>query len=98
MNSITDFREWLESTDLSGYNDVYSLYHSVCNIEDFGSYETVKTSNGGYVVTSCDSDMTLFIASEKARETFLKIIEDDYCEGMDIEGYHAFHRAMEKDD
>lgn len=98
MASTTDFQEWLGGTDLSDYNDVYSLYYSVYNVEGFGSYDTEKTDNGGYVVTSCDNDMTLFLATEKAREAFLKKVEDDYCEGMGIEGYYAFYHAMEKDD
>jgi hypothetical protein len=38
------------------------------------------------------------LASDKARDAFLRKIEDDYCEEMDIEGFHAFHKAMEKDD
>lgn len=38
------------------------------------------------------------LASEAARQTFLSIIEDKYCEGMDIEGYYAYHHAMEKGD
>lgn len=98
MASTTDFQEWLDGTDLSDYNDVYSLYYSVYNVESFGSYTTVKTANNGYVVTSCDIDMSLFLATEKAREAFLKKVEDDYCKGMGIEGYYAFYHAMEKDD
>ena len=37
-------------------------------------------------------------ASDAAKETFLKMIEDKYCEDMGIEGYYAFHHAMDKDD
>lgn len=98
MSSTTNFQEWLDGTDLSDYNDVYSLYCSVSNVANFGSYDTVKADRGGYVVTSCDNDMSLYLASEIARETFLNVIEDTYCEDMGIEGYYGYHHAMENDD
>lgn len=32
--AITDFDFWLDSIDLSDFNDVYALYHSVSGIDD----------------------------------------------------------------
>ena len=97
--ATTDFEMWLDGTDLSDYNDVYALYHSVAGVEDWGSYKTVRGRGvGQLIVTAADNDEPLLIASDKARDTFLKKIEDDYCEDMDIEGYYGFHHAMEKDD
>ena len=97
--ATTDFEMWLDGTDLSDFNDVYALYHSVAGIEDWGSYKTVRGRGvEQFIVTAADNDESLLLASNKARDTFLKKIEDDYCEGMDIEGYYGFHHAMEKDD
>ena len=99
MASITDFNTWLEGNDLSDYNDVYSLYNSVANVEEWAGYKTIKgRTEGQYVVSSIECGEDLFLASEKARESFLKTIEEQYCEGMDIEGFYGFHHAMEKDD
>ena len=57
-----------------------------------------ETNGTKYFLKSVECDDTLMLASEKARQTFLSIIETEYCEGMDIEGYYAYHHAMEKDD
>ena len=40
--AITDFDLWLDSVDLSDFNDVYALYHSVSGIEDWGSFKTER--------------------------------------------------------
>ena len=33
--AITDFDLWLDNNDLSDFNDVYALYHSVAGIDDW---------------------------------------------------------------
>ena len=40
--AITDFDSWLDSVDLSDFNDVYALYHSVSGIEDWGAFKTER--------------------------------------------------------
>lgn len=97
--AITDFDLWLDNVDLSDFNDVYSLYHSVSGIEDWGSFRTERgRGSQNLLVHSYDCDESLLLASDKARDAFLKKIEDKYCEGMDIESYYGYHHAMEKDD
>lgn len=97
--AITDFDLWLDNNDLSDFNDVYALYHSVSGIEDWGSYKTERgRGNQQLLVYSCECEDPLLLASDKARDAFLKKIEDNYCEDMDVESYYAFHHAMEKDD
>lgn len=100
MATITDFNDWLDGIDLSDFNDVYSLYHSVSDVEEWGCFNTIKgKAEGQYIVSSIEcSDINLFLASEKARDSFLSTIEKKYCEDMDIESYYGYHRAMEKDD
>lgn len=101
MPTTTDFSAWLSCIDLSDYNDVWSLYHTVSDLSNYSSFEITekKTANEArYFLKSVECDDTLMLASEKARQTFLAMIEDGYCEGMDIEGYYDYHHAMEKDD
>lgn len=97
--AITDFDLWLDSVDLSDFNDVYALYHSVYGIENWGSFKT-KRGRGAQqlLVHSCDFSEPLLLASDKARDAFLKKVENKYCEDMDIESYYGYHHAMEKDD
>ena len=99
MATVTDFDTWLEeNVDGTDYNDVYSIYQAVNDVTDMGGFEVKKNPQGRIFVSNGFSDETLMIASDSAKETFLKMIEDKYCEDMGIEGYYAFHHAMEKDD
>lgn len=98
MATITDFDEWLEEAiDGGDYSDVYSLYHTITDEVNNGGFQISK-NNGRWFVVSGNCEDTLMISTEKARQTLLSIIEERYCEDMDIEGYYYFHRAMEKDD
>lgn len=95
-----DFSEWLICMDLSDYEDIYSLYRSVEECETYGSFETqiAKGSNNGWIVKATYIDESLHLASEKAKNTFLSMIENRYFNGMDVEGWYAYMRSMEKDD
>ena len=95
-----DFSEWLVCMDLTDYEDNYSLYRSVEECETYGSFETqiAKGSNNGWIVKATYIDESLHLASEKAKNTFLSMIENRYFNGMDVEGWYAYMRAMEKDD
>lgn len=99
MATITDFEQWLdENVDGNDYIDVYSVYCTVNEGMGQGGYEIKKNQSNGRLFVTGPGENTLMIASDKAKEAFLKMIEDRYCEDMDIEGYYAFHHAMEKDD
>lgn len=98
MGTITDFDEWLEFIDLSDFNDVYSLYRTVEDLSNWGSFSIEEGSENKYFLKSSECDKTLMLASEKARTAFLKKIESDHCGDLDIESYYSFRHAMEKDD
>lgn len=101
MSAITDFRTWLSDIDLTDYNDVWSLYHTVYDLRGYSSFDISKkeTARGNmYFLTSVECDVPLMLASEKARQTFLSYIENTYCDDMDIEAYYAYHHSMDKDD
>lgn len=97
---ITDFRSWLLCHVIpTDYTDVYDCYLAIQDKK--GNYRFEVKNNieqGKLFVTPSGTNDTLMIASEKARQTILDMIERNYCDGMDIEGYWAFHHAMEKDD
>lgn len=97
--AITDFGAWLNCVDLSDYNDVYSLYRSVKDVDEYGGFKTVAGRKAGtYIVHACECDDDLLLASEAARAYFLSIIEMTHCGDVDIEAYYAFNRSNEKDD
>jgi len=96
MATITDFDAWLDSVDPDDYKEVYCLYKSVEECEEWGMYSTSE-NNGKLFVKGPVGD-TLMLASEKAKKTFLNILEDRYCDdGMDIESWYGFMRAMKND-
>lgn len=101
METITDFDAWLSCIDLSDFNDVYSLYHTVADLNDWSSFEiSIKKTTKGpmYFLKSNECDDILMFASEKARKAFLYKIERAYCGDMGNEEYYAYHHSMERDD
>ena len=71
--AITEFDLWLDSVDLSDFNDDYALYHSVSGIEDWGSFRAERGRGSRQIlVHSYDCDEPLLLASDKARDAFLK--------------------------
>lgn len=100
MATNTDFQDWLDQNDLSDYNSVYELYQTIDSCEGYGSFD-IQSAKGGddrWIVSSYDTEDKLLIIGQKAKSTLLSIIEDKYCEDMGIEGFYAYHHAMEKDD
>lgn len=98
METLTEFQDWLDEIDLSDYEDVYSLYRSVNENEEFGMFKTDIAKNGQIIVSCSIIDDKLRLCSEKAKKAFLHLLETKYCEGMDIESWYGFNHAMEKDD
>ena len=100
MATLTDFSAWLSCLDLSNYEEIYSLYRSVAECDEYGMYNTQVANgvNNGWIVKATFLDDTLHIASDKAKRVFLSQIEANYFNGMDLEGWYAYMKAMEKDD
>ena len=96
----TDFKDWLSCHVVpTDYQNVYDCYLSIQDKQGNGRYDVkYNFDQGKLFVTPKGTDDTLMIASKKARQKILNMIEDLYCDGMDIEGYYSFHHAMEKDD
>lgn len=100
MVANTNFSAWLECADLENYEEVYCLYRSVDECADYGMFNTqvAKGDNNGWIVRASYMDETLHLCSEKAKETFLSMIEKQFCGDMNMEGWYAYCHAMEKDD
>ena len=100
MELIYDFDEWFDLIELEDYEDVNSLYRSVEECDEYGRFNTqeAKGEDNGWIVSELDLDQALHLKSNKAREYFLRTIEDKYCEGMNMEGWYDYHHQMDKDD
>ena len=100
MELIYDFDEWFDLIELEDYEDVNDLYRSVEECTEYGRFNTqeARGEDNGWVVTSLDLDYALHLKTEKAREYFLTVIEDKYCEGTSMEGWYDYCRQMEKGD
>lgn len=97
--SITDFEAWTFALDLDGFEEIDALYRSVKEVDDYGMYRTVKgKKDGTFVVTASFMDDSLFLASEKARDAYLRYIEEKYCGGEPEEIWYAVEHANAKDD
>lgn len=88
--------EWLEALDLDYYEDIYSLYSTVRDKENIGAFTFEENDT---IEISCDYiDEKLELINDLERKQFLDLIEQEYMDEMDPEGWYGFNRAMEKDD
>ncbi|MDY4388687.1 hypothetical protein [Pectobacterium aroidearum] len=97
MATITDFDSWLDQADPDDYEEIYALYRTVADADEFGLYKC-SVNNGKYFVKADHAEDTLMLASEKARSAFLQAVDSRYDIEGDIEGWYGYQRAMDKDD
>lgn len=102
MASTTEFKDWITYGVYTGdFDSIYDLYNAVLNCEEWGSCACTEkqTSNGKQYIVKCDYvDETLVLASPKAKDYFLKYVEETYASDLGIEGEYELRRAMRKDD
>lgn len=88
--------EWLEALDLDYYEDIYALYSTVRDKENIGAFTFEETNT---IEIGCSYiDEKLELGNDIERKQFLDLIEQEYMDEMDPEGWYGFKRAMEKDD
>lgn len=88
---------WLNNIDFESYEDIYSLYLTVYSQDDYGMFNYEKKDDVGIITTDTSED-ELELVGEKEHKEFIKIIEQEFMDNMDAEGWYGFHRAMDKDD
>lgn len=89
--------EWLSDLDLEGYEEIYCLYRAISETDEYGLFKAYE-NDGKVFVKSGVMDEELELSNQDQINEILEIIEDEYMDGMDSEGFYAFHKAMEKDD
>ncbi|MGN4999749.1 hypothetical protein [Aeromonas sp. 61P] len=98
--AITNFDGFLDNVD-DYYAEVYSLYHAVANETEMGSFKCVPANRAGAWLVRTAGSEDLLLASPAAKQAFLRAIVDRFIgdeeDGMDIEGWYAYNRAMEND-
>lgn len=95
MATITDFNDWMQMY-VEDINDAFCVKDAIDNEYSCGGFDVKR--NGDKLFVECYGD-TLMLASEKAKETFLSMLEARYAdEGLDIESTYEYYRQMSKDD
>ncbi len=98
MATTTDFQEWLDNLDETDIEEINNLYESITHKTQMGAFKC-SVNNDRYFVTNGDNDQTLMLASELAKDTFLKKLDKEY--GGDfgwVGGHWEFVRSMRKND
>jgi len=90
-----EIQEWLENLDLGNYDDIHSLYLTVYEKNDYGSF-SYKETNGKIVIRADGFDEKLTLDSDHQRQMFAELIEEEYMDGMSPEGWYTYHKSMEK--
>ncbi len=101
MATITDFNEWINAVELEDYNDVYCVYKSITELQEWGGFTgTMRTTSKGnmYFIKCSYMDDILMLASDKAKDAFLTTLEKRFAGDMTIEGWYDFSYSMEKND
>lgn len=102
MATTTDFKLWTNFIDLENYEEIYCIYRSVSDIDEWGAFKCVKketTKNNMYFLKCDYCDDTLVLASDKAKEGFLQYIQINYMKNnTDVEGWYGYENAMAKND
>ena len=93
----SEIYDWISNLDLEGYEEIYCLYQSVAEIDEYGFFKAYK-KDGHIFVKSDLMDDELELKNSTQQKEMLEIIEEEYMDGMDSEGFYGFHRAMEKND
>lgn len=96
-NREIELLDWLSAVDLENYEEIYSLYRAVVDKGNYGLFGITERENK--IILKADHlEETLEFSDEDELSSFSDLIEEEYMEDMDPEGWYGFHRAMEKDD
>ncbi|MGJ7547028.1 hypothetical protein [Pseudomonas alloputida] len=98
--TLIDFDQWLDSavpTDL--VEDVYALYCAVEGENEFAQYKAQRAANGQLLVCYDDEGPWLRLATESAKQGFLRRIGGRYVAegGMDISAWYIMHNGLAAD-
>lgn len=92
---MTDFDAWMEAY-VEDIEDAFCVKDAILNEYSCGPFDVKRNGERLFIYTCGD---TLMLANDKAKETFLSMLENRYAdEGWDIETTYEYRRQMEKDD
>ena len=95
----TSFEDWLSGLNLEdSFDDVHSLYRAVSERDSYGPFSCSTKGDMTFVTCEAETDQTLVLASEKARNGFIVLLEKLYGGDLTIEGQYYYNKQMEKMD
>ena len=96
MSTTINFKKWLFFNVVKIQRNLF-LYRAVENEESEAHWSV--THNGDKLIIEGITDECLLIASQDAKQTFLEIMEETYCDNgeMDMESWCACHEAIDND-
>ncbi|NWE43574.1 hypothetical protein HX875_29130 [Pseudomonas yamanorum] len=100
MATLTDFDEWLDGAVPSDMvEDVYALYEAVDGETEFAQYKAVRAANGQLLVSYGEGSDWLRLATNDAKEGFLRRIGGRYVGegGMSVAAWYIMHQGMASD-
>jgi hypothetical protein len=93
MSATTNFEEWLEQVD-PNHHEVWAIYQTVVHEE---SNIPFKLSKKGDTLFIEYPEAGSLMITAKGNNTFLRILEEKYCEGMDVESWYGLECALENE-
>jgi hypothetical protein len=98
MKVTTDFQTARMGFDLECPAEIGSLHTAVETGSPFGIWNVQPAANGKPIVSADHSDLGLLLASDRAKDAFLRDLTQTYCGGLDMESWCSYMHAVGKDD
>jgi len=96
MNPIFSFSNFLDNSSMGTVREAQELRDAILEEESTGIYDVTRRGRVLRVVDTV-AEVDLILASEKARDAFIELLEDKWGEDLGIDGMVDYQRAMEKD-
>lgn len=95
METITDFKAWLDNESIETAEEMLQVYRPVKDAETGWQYELrpVAGGSGNFILFGGDCNLVL---TPRSREAFIKYMNSRFELG--VEGQYALDHAMEKND
>lgn len=94
-----EFQEYLDHIMDINLDEINDLYLTIITKVNYGSFYYSETEDGRIFIKNNVSDITLLLATEKAKKTFLNILNKQWGGDFeDVAMYWDYLRVINKDD
>jgi len=96
--ATTDFQDFINHILDIDLNEVNELYETINSRMNYGSYEYFEINDDKIVIKNRLNEKSLLLASQKAKQTFLDLLNQKWAGGFDdVPTKWDYLRILERD-